>query len=502
MSMARARSWSRLPWLLLLAATPVLAMPPHGRSPGPPAGQAGAAPPGDPGEPIPGVSPQPTAAPAPSPTPPPKPTAPIRIGITTWIAHAPGFVAAGGLSTVKGSLLDKAGVDVKFVVNDDPAAAKAAFGRGELDLVTTTLDAFATEGPTWGGAPAHIILLESYSRGADGVVVAAEIGGAEDLALKKVTVIDSSATRFLLNYVLDAAGLSGSQRPEVALVADGATAKDDFRKGGVQGAVVWEPYLGEAVAERGGARRLLTTTQASGLIADVLIVRDDVLARDAERLGKLVAAWYAAANDVRVNAKAALPKIATALALEPADVTSMMNNVALASREDMLALGDPVGGKAGRTRFERLAAAAARLLGRGKPPELNLINYDLARAAKAIPVKKAKLTLPVTSRHLLRFGRSLRFTAGADVLDPTSDATLDALGELLTFIPVARVRVEPAAAGRGSLSVLGKQRATAIAKALADRFGVEAARILAPAPRPAPVGAAAPEDTVWISVEL
>ncbi len=162
----------------------------------------------------------------------------------------------------------------------------------------------------------------------------------------------------------------------------------------------------------------------------------------------------------------------------------------------------PVGGKTGRTRFERLASAAARLLGRGKPPELNLINYDLAKAAKPLAVKKAKLTLPAATRHLLRFGRSLRFTAGADVLDPTSDATLDALGELLTFIPVARVRVEPAAAGRGSLSVLGKQRATAIAKALADRFGVEAARILAPAPRPAPVGAAAPEDTVWISVEL
>src|SRR5207245_2705279 len=56
---------------------------------------------------------------------------PLVVAINTWAGHAPGIVYNGGLDPNPASLYKKNfGLDVKFVLLEDPAAKLAAFRNG------------------------------------------------------------------------------------------------------------------------------------------------------------------------------------------------------------------------------------------------------------------------------------------------------------------------------------------------------------------------------------
>src|SRR6185436_17655104 len=56
---------------------------------------------------------------------------PLVVAINTWAGHAPGIVYNNGMEPNAGSQYRKLGVDVKFVLIEDPAAKLAAFRKGD-----------------------------------------------------------------------------------------------------------------------------------------------------------------------------------------------------------------------------------------------------------------------------------------------------------------------------------------------------------------------------------
>ena len=71
---------------------------------------------------------------------------PLVVAINTWAGHAPGIVFNGGLDPGPASLYkQKFGLDVKFVLLEDPAAKLAAFRNGDVDIMWNTVDNWARE---------------------------------------------------------------------------------------------------------------------------------------------------------------------------------------------------------------------------------------------------------------------------------------------------------------------------------------------------------------------
>ena len=79
---------------------------------------------------------------------------PLVVGINTWAGHAPGIVANGGLDAdaARRSYKKKYGLDVKFVLLEDPAAKLAAFSKGDVDIMWDTVDNWAREASIAGRA--------------------------------------------------------------------------------------------------------------------------------------------------------------------------------------------------------------------------------------------------------------------------------------------------------------------------------------------------------------
>src|SRR5512135_1085174 len=113
----------------------------------------------------------------------------LVVGINTWAGHAPGVVFNGGMDPSPASgYKKKYGLDVKFVLLEDPAAKLAAFRKGDVDIMWNTVDNWAREASILAeqGAKAKSVLLQDWSRGGDGIVSLATIKSIEDLKGKKV----------------------------------------------------------------------------------------------------------------------------------------------------------------------------------------------------------------------------------------------------------------------------------------------------------------------------
>src|SRR5437870_5034212 len=108
----------------------------------------------------------------------------LVVAINTWAGHAPGIVYNFGLDPNDNSYYKKKyGMDVKFVLIEDPAAKLAAFRKGDVDVMWNTVDNWAREASVLSenNQRAKSIIMQDWSRGGDGVVSLASINSIEQL---------------------------------------------------------------------------------------------------------------------------------------------------------------------------------------------------------------------------------------------------------------------------------------------------------------------------------
>src|SRR5436305_4569534 len=174
---------------------------------------------------------------------------PLVVAINTWAGHSPGIVYNNGLEPNDGSLYKKKyGLDVKFVLIEDPAAKLAAFRKGDVDIMWNTVDNWAREASILAenNQPAKSVMMQDWSRGGDGIVSLASINSIEQLTGgHKISCTQFTPSHFLLPYLLSQSGLSPQDRADVEkniiFTQDAPAAAAMFKAKQVDAAGTWEP---------------------------------------------------------------------------------------------------------------------------------------------------------------------------------------------------------------------------------------------------------------------
>jgi len=206
--------------------------------------------------------------------------APLTIGYSDW----PGWVA-WEVAINKG-WLKEAGLDVTFQWFDY-SASMDAFSAGKLDAdLMTNGDTLVTGA---GGGKGIMIMLTDYSNGNDMIVAKPGIKSLKDLKGQKIGIEVGLVEHLLLLHGLDKAGMS---EKDVTLVNAKTNETPQVLGSGQVAAVgAWQPITGQAMKALPGARPIYTSSQAPGLIYDVLAVKPESLNSRREDWIKVIKVW-------------------------------------------------------------------------------------------------------------------------------------------------------------------------------------------------------------------
>ena len=200
------------------------------------------------------------------------------------------LVALGGVGLRKDSPLSRAyGIEGELTLSQDEGhLAQALVLGGEhagADAAIVTVDRLPAIRDAARDAKLKAVMLVSWSRGHDAV---AAVGGVDQIASLKgrKVAIPEGPGRFFLFWHLAQAGLSVGDLGDVR-VKSATEAALFLREGRVEAAAGIAQELAGPAKERGG-RLIATTADAPFLIADVLVVRSEFLARYPDSVRRLV----------------------------------------------------------------------------------------------------------------------------------------------------------------------------------------------------------------------
>ncbi len=236
---------------------------------------------------------------------------PLKVSIVSFHGYAPALVANGqSLKTQPGSLFDKEGLDVEFVIQDDIPTLSTIFEAGTAQCVWRTSDFWAQEQPNLrnSGHDARAVMIVDNTRGADAIIARdPSIRSVEDLAGKKLALLQFTPSHGMSIDAIDNSSLSARKKQTVEYVyiaaEDGlAGVRAALESGSVDAAALWDPDLSLAVrATRGHV--VYSTKTASNLIFDVIVCDQRVLndPQSREAVQKLVNGWMKGVDAAKAN---------------------------------------------------------------------------------------------------------------------------------------------------------------------------------------------------------
>ena len=421
---------------------------------------------------------------------------PLVVGINTWAGHAPGVVFNAGMDPNPTSYYKrKYGLDVKFVLLEDPAAKLAAFRKGDVDVMWNTVDNWAREASILAeqGTKAKSILLQDWSRGGDGIVSLASIKSVEDLKGKKVACTQFTPSHFLLLYLLSQSGLTPEERSAVekgiVFTQDAPAAAAMFKAKQVDAAVTWEPDLSASVEARSDAHILVSTAAATNIIADTLCARQDLIDSYPETVRDFVHGWFDGIEMMKADPAGSYNVVGKALKLDEETVSGMLSGLKLTPYADNAQFYGLAGGKAHYETLFDTAFVIWRKKGLVTKPvdakdwaDTRFLGA-LASAYQTQKVEEPKVAAKApsaTDRAIINKQIQIHFTPNSDEIMPGSFFVLDALGETMTSFGNTYLRVEgnTDATGKASTNMaLSERRALAVKNYVLTNFpNIEASR--------------------------
>jgi NitT/TauT family transport system substrate-binding protein len=421
----------------------------------------------------------------------------LVVGINTWAGHSPGIVFNGGMDPGPASNYKrKFGLDVKFVLLEDPSAKLAAFRKGDVDIMWNTVDNWAREASLLeeNGQKAKSIVMQDWSRGGDGIVSLASIKSIEDLKGHKVACTLFTPSHFLLLYLLAQSGLSPEDRAEVEkniiTTSDAPAAAAMFKARQVDAAVTWEPDLSAAVTARGDeAHILVSTTAATNIIADTLVARQQLIDEAPGTVRDFVQGWFEGIEMIKRDPASSYALVGKALKLDADTVSGMLSGLKLTPYADNAQFYGLTGGK---SHFETLFDTAFviwRKKGLVTRPVSGSDWVDTRFISALAPLypgqkvdepKLAARPASAQDRAIINKQIQIHFTPGSDEIMPGSFIVLDALGETMTSFGNTYLRVEGNTDSTGSPTVnmtLSERRALAVKNYVLKNFpNIQAAR--------------------------
>jgi NitT/TauT family transport system substrate-binding protein len=370
---------------------------------------------------------------------------PIRVAIVLWGGYAGGIMANGGMAASKDSTFFKDfGIQVELLQIDDFVKSRDAFraggDKGGVDVIWSTVDAFALEYGGLSKLNPKVIMQYDWSRGGDAIAVDASIKSVADLKGKKLACAQETPSHYFALFVLTQGGLT-SRDVEWVFTDSAVDAANVFKAGKVDAAVSWSPDVYVAARERQGGHILASTREASNLIADVFVARGDLIERYPEDVRRFVAGWLKGVEMVeKNNLKAAmlLQKSLTGVnTLE--DAKGMLEDVKLPDYAENRAFFDAKGALVNYFTIYQTAQGIWRKIGKIKDvyqPQQTLDTRFLEASAEFFPqtgaaaaVAKSEFEFKTPPKPaaapILTKTVSVFFPSGSATLDENAKAVLD-----------------------------------------------------------------------------
>ena len=415
---------------------------------------------------------------------------PLVVAINTWAGHSPGIVFNNGLDPNDGSSYKKKfGLEVKFVLIEDPAAKLAAFRKGDVDIMWNTVDNWAREASILAENNQHAksIIMQDWSRGGDGIASLASINSIEQLKGHKIACTQFTPSHFLLLYLLSQSGLNAEDRAgvekNIIFTQDAPAAAAMFKAKQVDAAVTWEPDLSGAITARGDeAHVLVSTTAATNIIADTLCARQDIIDRAPQSVRDFVHGWLEGIEVMKNDPAGSYAIVGKSLKLDTDTVSGMLSGLKLTPYADNAQFYGLAGGKA---HFETLFDTAF-VIWRKKglvTRSVNASDWVDTRFLKALAsdygsqkVEEPKLAAKAPSKNdraIINKQIEIHFTPGSDEIMPGSFFVLDSLGDTMTSFGNTYLRVEGNTDATGSSNknlTLSERRALAVKSYIVKTF--------------------------------
>jgi len=204
----------------------------------------------------------------------------VEFPINVWIGWLPLVAANHGFEPNTESAFYK---DYKFKVRfkliDDPVIARDTYMSGDSHILWGTLDMIALFAPQLiqqdSRTAPRVFQQIDWSSGGDGIVVRENIKKIEDLKGKTIVYAQNSPSQYFINTMLLFAGIQPNEvshkYTNTAFEAAAAFVSDPS----IDACVSWAPDIYKIPEKVPGTKILLTTGEASKVIADVWAARAD-----------------------------------------------------------------------------------------------------------------------------------------------------------------------------------------------------------------------------------
>lgn len=211
---------------------------------------------------------------------------------TFGVAHIDKFI--NGKKGELGSLEEKWQVDV-VLHEAEYDACITMYGAGTVDAAClTNMDAL---NPAIA-RPSTMILPTSTSHGADACIVVDSINSIQDLKGKKVYGLEKTVSEYCFVRNLEMAGEKEKDYQFSNMDPAAAAAAMQQKQDGVDGIVVWNPFVMETLSKRDDVKVLFDSTKIPGEIIDSVIMAQDSLAKEGGEAFAcaIIDAFYTIAN--------------------------------------------------------------------------------------------------------------------------------------------------------------------------------------------------------------
>lgn len=178
------------------------------------------------------------------------------------------------------SEMEKRAIAVNFRNEPDFQKRFEMLDAGKCDIVCATIDSYLVNGMS-ADYPGVIVFGIDESYGGDAVIAREGIATLDDLRGEEIkgAFVGFSPSEFLLKSQVAHFELENLKNNLPGFRTDDAqTAYNRLKKGDVDFAVLWEPFVSKALREIPGASRLIDTRHARGIVYDVAIASRSLVA--------------------------------------------------------------------------------------------------------------------------------------------------------------------------------------------------------------------------------
>ena len=217
----------------------------------------------------------------------------INLSLDEWIGWKSIIDANGGLSTEKGSIYDKLGINVNISIINDATQSSNALVSGQIDAAGYTINRTAFLSKKFKDAGVDVVMpfITNFSNGGDGIIANSNIKTVNDLTNAKIGVPQFSEAHSLVVWFINQSDLSDSDKDKIINNLVFFTTPDEAAKaffaGQVDVAATWEPYLTQA-KNMSNAHILFSTASSSSLIMDGILFNADFANKNPEVISKFI----------------------------------------------------------------------------------------------------------------------------------------------------------------------------------------------------------------------